>query len=227
MGGGENYLGRAQDISIERMEGGPDGQVLMKGVEVSPCPSCGEWGRVPDGIYDMLRGTVATLRRLDSGRQLWLVQALQNLPRDEPPSAEQLDEVLQGVPSDVRASLSPLLQSGSAQFWLPIIIAVIGALISVGAIVVQHQDSRDASDSAHRDAQKQVEESRRQADDSSRELNAEIGRLVEAIQAEGTSTVTTSATTTSTTATSVRPRLGRNAPCWCASGTKFKYCHGK
>jgi preprotein translocase subunit SecA len=23
------------------------------------------------------------------------------------------------------------------------------------------------------------------------------------------------------------PKLGRNEPCWCGSGKKFKYCHGR
>jgi uncharacterized protein YecA (UPF0149 family) len=27
--------------------------------------------------------------------------------------------------------------------------------------------------------------------------------------------------------TSIRPKIGRNDPCWCGSGKKFKKCHGR
>jgi len=44
----------------------------------------------------------------------------------------------------------------------------------------------------------------------------------------GDETVGTEATATGTAATSPAgaPKLGRNDPCWCGSGKKFKKCHG-
>jgi hypothetical protein len=217
IGSGGFTLGQGgQDVYIGSMEI-HSGQVTFGNVEVGTCPRCGGTGRIPDGVYDTLRSTVTILRQLDTTHRLWIVEALRNLPQDEAPSADQLGELLRDVPAQTRAFLARLLTGDTWRYWLPIVIAV-------SAIIIQHRDAKKATDSARRDAEMQIEESRTQAEESDRELHAEVDRLVQAIIAADDQPV--ESTLTSTTTTTAASKLGRNQPCWCGSRVKFKYCHG-
>ncbi len=110
MGGGGWSLGHAQDVYIESMEICGT-QVRLGGVEVGGCPHCGGTGRIPDRLYDALRSTVTVLRELDSDHSLWLIQALRNLPEEEEPRSEVVDDLLRevgnGKPSQPILPFSP------------------------------------------------------------------------------------------------------------------------
>jgi preprotein translocase subunit SecA len=47
-----------------------------------------------------------------------------------------------------------------------------------------------------------------------------------AIAAAGGQTLVQSSVATQTIQASPHEKLGRNEPCWCGSGKKFKKCHG-
>ena len=63
------------------------------------------------------------------------------------------------------------------------------------------------------------------------EIESEAGNVLEgavtnapAVEAD---VVTTLAGGTTVAATTPNEKLGRNEPCWCGSGKKFKQCHGR
>lgn len=192
------------------------GQVALEGTEVS-CPRCGGMGHVPDGVYNILQEGAAVFRRLSSAETKRIVELLVRLEREErPPSPEDVDTVLQTVSAEARGFVAPLLKGTKWKYWLPI-------LIAIAAIIVQHRDTNRAIDEAHRDAQEQVQQARAEAEATEDQLHSEISRVVEAIVANAGSAEPPPPRTGATTN---QRKPGRNEPCFCGSGRKFKYCHG-
>lgn len=192
------------------------GQVALEGTEVS-CPRCGAMGQVPDGVYDIVQEGAAVFRRLSSTETKQLVELLLQLHREERrPPPEAVDSALETVSAEARGFVARLLKGEKWKYWLPI-------LIALAAIIVQHRDANRAIDNAHRDAKDQIRQAQREAEASEVQLQTEISRLIEALVADPAGSGAPSRRTVVTTG---EPKMGRNQPCFCGSGQKFKYCHG-
>jgi hypothetical protein len=169
--------------------------LVIENVTVGPCPNCGSDGRIPDGTYDTVRGT---LRMLLKDRAS--AQALQNLARilqaaretrAEPATvADRVEDEVPELSEFARAVRT--LDLKNWQWWLIFLITFIQMLADLGAIGPEPQTISD----------QQIERTMRRV-------------LEQPTTSPGTPTLTPTTT----------ERPGRNDLCPCGSGKKYKRCH--
>jgi uncharacterized protein YchJ len=93
---------------------------------------------------------------------------------------------------------------------------------------LRHYDVLNVYEGLHQQAARQAEWEAKAAEQRERtRLQAEQARLAaERAERERLEREISAHTSRSTSRTaSVRPKLGRNDPCWCGSGKKYKRCH--
>lgn len=178
------------------------GNIFPSGIEVhnatnmslsgarSRCPRCGEWGRIPDGVYDFVDNTVRIIAAPEQSRQDWarFSRILRDLyeRKAEPDEIRSTIEkelpgfssVAQRLPMDKRKALAFVLFT----LW------VLHTLLGIAG---------DAKDLLQDDEQ--------------------VQRITQVVIEQATINV------------DLPPEQetpGRNDPCWCGSGKKYKRCHG-
>jgi SEC-C motif len=173
------------------------------------CPVCGDWADILDGVYDfsaeVLTVVSAPQRTIDELTRLRDTLAdLAKLPESE----QTVEAVTEAAPW-----LAPVIDKHGLQNW-PALISVMLQLVSISLML--HPPAAAPSSSGETKPKVAVEVT---VDLPKEELNEIVERaVVEAFKRQ--------ASTTSTTTAPVPPKPGRNTPCHCGSGRKYKHCHG-
>jgi SEC-C motif len=206
MGPGGMTLGHGQDVYIGHMTTGPGG-TTMQGVEVQ-CTRCGSMGRVPDGVYGYVRRSRQVLRQITPQQSAAMLGAIRRYQAGQADEAE----VEAATPEAARPFILETLKKADKKYWLTILIAVLVFL----AQWRMSDDSKQAIEQSVAAAAHRQTEQDRQVEECIAEMMARVDAELDGSPV--------SATTPS--ATAAETKLGRNDPCWCGSGSKFKRCHG-
>jgi len=174
--------------------------VVIEDVSVSPCPSCGGVGHIPDGIYaattDAISVVATTAKSAQSLRTL--LRILQQA-RDQRATAEQLSKSLE---QEQGANLKPvadlvrqLPKKLDIKYWIGIAIAVVALLEG------------------------------QMTDQKVGRIEAQVEQIYAQVLAQHQGAIP-AAVPTQAASPRPLPKVGRNAPCPCGSGKKYKRCHG-
>jgi uncharacterized protein YecA (UPF0149 family) len=176
--------------------------------EAGPCPECGNWGRIPDGVIDLSRpdiagalramvtlGSIHNLRSLlsllsaaDEHELLAIRQALTTGAADR--SEDQVAEDVQRAAPRL-ANVKNLIRNRENRIELATWLTLLAAVIS---IVIAVKSANQAVTPPRQD------------------------QIIQVIPPMGTLPATPSQAT--------QHPPGRNERCPCGSGKKFKHCHG-
>jgi sirohydrochlorin ferrochelatase len=214
MGPSGMQLGHGQDVYIGHMSTGPTGGVVsMQGVQVQ-CKRCGSMGRVPDGVYSFVKRGRQVLRQNSPQQTATMVAAIQRYQAGEADEAE----VEAATPEAAKPLILEALKRADKKYW-------IGILLAVLFFLAQWHMSDDSTKAIENDVARAAHEQTEHDRQVEECVAAMMARIDAELDRPATSTSTsTSAPTAPTTASKRKP--GRNEPCWCGSGSKFKRCHG-
>jgi preprotein translocase subunit SecA len=174
--------------------------IHISDVAVSPCPNCGGVGHIPDGIYSATTDTISVVATTAKSAQslATLLRILQRA-RDQQATAEELAKSLE---QEQATDLKPVAELVRR---LPRKLDIkywLGIAIAVVALLEG------------------------QATDHKVDV---IDAQVEQIYAQVIAQHPTAPPTPMPASTASQrpfPKVGRNAPCPCGSGKKYKRCHG-
>jgi hypothetical protein len=127
--------------------------ITMVGSRVGPCPRCGGWGRIRDGVYDFVDGAISAIRAVDPTRLVPVRDVLRQA-KDERITPEQAaEQIVVSVPE--LESLVRAMQSWrDPKWWIMALLAVLAVVIP---LLTQHDGSLSA------DEQRALERGVRQA----------------------------------------------------------------
>jgi hypothetical protein len=184
--------------------------IRIENFSVGPCPHCGGMGHIPDGIYDVtaegIRVLVTSAKSAASLERLGVL--LQEAKSRNASGAEVADAIERDVPEF--APLATFLRGlGRPE----IVIALITLLVML--ITFLRADSQSGAQLDAIKAQTQATQAQTE----------ELERIQSAIVAQLPTAQPFGAEAPATRPAS--PDLGRNDPCWCGSGLKYKRCHGR
>lgn len=180
---------------------GVGSSVAIENVSVAPCPYCGGEGHIPDGLYAAAtEGIRAFATSPKSVESLALLRSLlEDAAKQEASGAQVADTIEKRAPQ--YSKLANLLR----RFGPADVIALITLLVMLITWYQSNQDSEAQLGAIHA----QTEASQTQTE--------ELQRIYDAIVNQGQGP----------TGSQSAIKLGRNEPCWCGSGKKFKRCHGR
>lgn len=168
------------------------------------CPVCGAQAKVLSGRADSVRGGIRIL--FDENVTVDVIVQLEQMlsgARSAGADPEEVRRQLAGSSDERVRRLADLVPKTRADFYF-----WIGAVIALLAIWVQHAD---ASSTPVR---------------SEEEISRVVAEVFERMETQPPAPVVTT-TTPAASAGGRRGRVGRNDPCGCGSGVKYKYCHGR
>src|SRR6476469_6330210 len=98
----------------------------ISNVQVGPCPKCGGFGRVPDGVYDVRDDTLQVVGSSDipADTLQGLIATLESL-RDGEASAEDVIDKAEAEAPELVPFIREMLAKGDSKFWLSALIAVL------------------------------------------------------------------------------------------------------
>jgi hypothetical protein len=176
--------------------------VHIEDFTVGPCPKCGGTGHIPDGIYSATTDTINVVATtVKSAQALALLGRLLRHARNEKVDAEQLAQLLEQEKAadfkPVAAVVRRLPRKLDVKYWIGITLAVIAIL------------QAQAADRKLDNIESQVEH-----------IYAEV------VAPPATAKPTAIPRVSPAITPSPYPKVGRNQPCPCGSGKKYKRCHG-
>lgn len=170
-------------------------------VSVPDCPECGATGRILAGTFDFTENTVKLLQGPErTVSELERLRDILRVARESGASAEEVRNTVQQEFPDWGPALARLLvpkTPADLTGYLMLILAIIGVFL----------------------AREQLQQAKETEPDQI--INNII--VQEAPPIPGQSQASPTPSTNST----YGEKIGRNKPCPCQSGKKFKYCHGK
>jgi hypothetical protein len=184
-------------ISIENSTG-----ISLKDIAVSPCPYCGQTGHIPDGIYDATaEGIRIVATSSKSASSLATLQRLLAEARAANSSAEATAEAIESQAPEFRllAELVRRLKGVPIATWLALILA------AVTIVQAEVADKRQGN------------------------IEAKVDQIYQQVinQAVTTPTASPAPVPRVSPGAAQAPKVGRNDPCPCGSGLKYKRCHGR
>lgn len=179
---------------------GGEGSVTMQGGKAGPCPVCGGWGEVPDGFYKLLGDTLEVVASSGYSRaQIGRVIKILEGVRTGEPDPDHVAEALKAEAPEIANVVSRLLKPKNAgEFY-----ALIAVLLMV--LTILHGELATSP----------------KAPSPTAEM---IAKAITEVQQNPRATVPPQSAP-APPAPPIRP--GRNDPCPCGSGLKFKRCHGQ
>lgn len=173
--------------------------ILIEDVSVSPCPKCGGVGHIPDGIYSATTDAISVIATTTKSAQslATLLRILQQA-RDERATAEELAKTLEREQAADLKPVAALVRSLPRKLDIKYWLAIAIAVIALleGHATDQKVDS----------------------------IKAEVDQIYAQMLTEHPAT--SPVPLPSPTARATLPTVGRNDPCPCGSGKKYKRCHG-
>lgn len=100
--------------------------LTLTGNKVSPCPKCGGWGNIPDGVYELQNDIlkVISTTEIEAGSLQQLINLLEALQRGEVSSAEVNRAVERDVPT-LAPTFKRALGTSDPVKWASLLIAII------------------------------------------------------------------------------------------------------
>ncbi|KUP08074.1 hypothetical protein Q73_07570 [Bacillus coahuilensis m2-6] len=176
----------------------------LSGNKSGPCPNCGGMGQVPDGVFNFIGNTIEIISAPE--RSIYELRRFASLlarAYQEDLAEEQVEEqIAREVPS--MSSILSLLPRNRTELrsdfysWLQITVAIIAILSNLQS-----------------NGQEEVEIN-----------NIEINQKVEVNQVINQIYETDTNILDINSQQITIPKVGRNEPCPCGSGIKYKRCHG-
>lgn len=170
-------------------------------VSVPDCPECGETGRILAGTFDFTENTVKLLQGPErTVEELQRLQEILRVARESGASAEEVRSTVQREFPGWGPALAKLLvpkTPADLTGYLMLILAIISVLL----------------------AREQLEQAKETEPDQI--INNIIVQEAPAVPGQPQASPTPSTNSTYGT------KIGRNKPCPCESGDKFKNCHGE
>ena len=181
--------------------------------KAGPCPHCGGTGHIVDGVFNIVSNTIEVLNAPQRTiEELTRLSEILKSAQSNNSTPEQLAEKIQNETPEF-SSLLKLWKNEDFRFLFNVILAVISIAISVSG-----------SDKEYIESNSNVPE-------------IEVGQVINHIYQFNSFP---SSTTFLISPTKHKPndfpikqmpiqieKIGRNKPCPCNSGTKYKYCHGR
>lgn len=121
--GAENVIGGSGARNIQ-----------MTGNKVGPCPNCGGWGSIPDGVYDIQDDTLRVVESANIRPDVLqgLIGALEALRRGDVSDAEVVEKAEAEAP-DLAPVIREVLAKPDRTKWLGILLAIIGLYLQMQA----------------------------------------------------------------------------------------------
>jgi hypothetical protein len=174
--------------------------VHIEDVTVGPCPRCGGVGHIPDGIYSATTDTIRVIATsLQSARSLSTLLRILQRARDQRATAEDLARTLEAEPDANLKPVADLVRKLPKKLDIKAWLAI---AIAVVALMEGHA-----------------------ADLKVDKIESRVDQIY-AQMLEQHPTAAPIASPASTARRNPFPRVGRNEPCPCGSGRKYKRCHG-
>jgi hypothetical protein len=175
------------------------GAFQMKDCRAGPCPSCGGWGTIPDGTYQIAADRIIAFVRSSSysaNERERLAEVLRQAQIAKASAAETADAIERASPrfSSIAREFrkTPMAALGGVAAVLGLVIAGIGLLKGEGSTTVQNNTTIINNYVA--------------AEPMNRRAHDATAKKQRPLRAE--------------------KKPGRNDPCPCGSGKKYKNCHG-
>jgi hypothetical protein len=181
--------------------GGGSANVQLQNVGVSPCPYCGGTGHVPDGMYRLQENAAEYLGALKPAELRALLHVVSEAQAQNLNAEQVAERIEEEVPAAAEVGGLLKMDASALRDWLAILLA----LLSIILPLVEHQQ------------QPLTQEQTRQA----------FVQALEEVQAKQQPPKPSPPTSSQRTIRREGPKLGRNDPCHCGSGKKFKHCHGR
>jgi len=173
--------------------------ININNFEVGPCPHCGGTGHIPDGVYDVTaEGIRVVATSANSADSLAKLRQLLEEAHSKHLSAEETAAAIEREVPEFR----PLAQLARRLKGVPFLTWV--ALLMAAVSIIQAEI-----------ADRHIAEIEGKVDQIYQHVVAEAAR-----PGRGPSSVASAPR-------SEAPRVGRNDPCPCGSGKKYKRCHGR
>jgi|SRR5713101_7355493 len=179
---------------------GDSTHITMVGNRAGPCPSCGGWGRIPDGVYDIVGETIRVLATSPQSTEAWarLASVLEQARKRREDAAAVATSIEKNAPEfKALSDVVGRLRGVRLKDWIVIALAIIAIMQGLGA----------AESAARQEAKID-------------QIYNQLLKGEHAVQAP-----VPSPRLSASPPPSAR-HIGRNDPCWCGSGLKFKRCHG-
>ena len=174
--------------------------ISFSGCGSGPCPTCGGMGHIPDGLYNFINNTI----ELVSGphRTVSDLERLAILLREARSHNLSYAEVTKSITSEVPelSSFKDLLPKTRNELY-----AFITIILTIITIALSQRNS---------------------SEDKKIEVNQVINNIVyqQISPTEAVQTPTSPLKSSSSTTAKSKKKIGRNDPCPCGSGKKFKKC---
>lgn len=179
--------------------GNGNATIQMTNNRYGPCPNCGGYGRIPDGLYQYANNVVKLLRGpQESQAALRRVEALLKAAHNQTLSRDEVLSQVREVAPNVATAMEKVPPTTVTQQWILIFIAVVTLAILIQTTYFKKSDS-------------------------------ELEKLfIEHLLAESRALQKPVAISTKgQTFRREAPKVPRNSPCLCGSGKKHKHCCGK
>ena len=174
--------------------------VYIEDVAVSPCPNCGGTGHIPDGIYSTTTDTIAVLATTaKSAQSLGALMRILKRARDQRVTTEELAQSLEQEKAANLKPVAALVRRLPRKLDIKYWIGI--ALAVVALLEGQATDQK-------------VER-----------IEGRVEQIYAQVLAQHPA-ASPSPIPPPTASLSLTPKVGRNEPCPCGSGKKYKRCHG-
>ncbi|MGB7588689.1 MAG: hypothetical protein WBM00_08275 [Solirubrobacterales bacterium] len=119
--GAENFIGGSGSTNIQ-----------ITGSKVGPCPQCGGWGSIPDGVYDLQDDMLQVVKSANVSPDVLqgLIRLLESLRRGEITDAEVIEKAETDTP-DLAPVIRQVLAKSDRTKWLGILLAIIGIYLQL------------------------------------------------------------------------------------------------
>lgn len=173
--------------------------ITLSGNQSGPCPACGGMGHIPDGLYNFIGNSIELLQ--GPTRTVTELQRLAAALRDaraRKSDVAEIQKTLTDASSELQ-SIADILPKNRTELY-----AFLGLLIAVITLILSMKE-KDKPVNIHVD---QV-------------INMAVKEASPPLEKSQGTTTASSATVKS------KSKVGRNEPCPCGSGKKYKRCHGQ
>lgn len=174
--------------------------ITIEDFTTGPCPRCGGRGHIPDGVYDVVGDTIRVLATTTQSAEA-LVQLARVLERARASGAQDPGRVAASIEKESPefSALADVLRRLRG-------VRLIEWVTMALAVIAILQGAEAAQSNTRNDAK--------------------LDRIYNMLVQEQKST-STPVTTQTPPPRAIAKLPGRNDPCWCGSGLKFKRCHGR
>lgn len=184
--------------------------VTLSGNTAGPCPNCGNMGHIPDGVFNFIGDAIEILKapQITIQELMKFSRILQSAKKNNTPPERLREEIQQTTPE--LNSLFDLQQANqgvinqSLQFWITTILAILQLVISFS----------------------QAEEKPQQPQEIIQKI--EVNQVINNFNYDQPNAKPSNPAAINQNIKNEPVRVnkvGRNAPCPCGSGKKYKNCH--